>query len=549
MCGSVCPCLQVIPLALLLCLLGCLAESEQAPLEPVSVPSDLEGMEPLVREQYRELRERLDGLLDASSPSDADLLAAFGDLGNWHHAYRDFERAEVSYRNASALAESDFRWPYYLAQIFRRQGRSSEAIEALEQALDLRSSYVPALVSLGELQLEQGQAGSAERSFAQALDLVPACGRAHYGLAKLALDRGDSESAIRSLEEALRQQPHATDVHYSLGMALRDVGDLERSQRHLSLAQSQDDSARTLAIRDPLMDRVNRLKRSRSVTRVRHAERLFELERYEESARELREIIAQSGDSAELRFLLGLVARAQSQPEVAIVELRRALELDPDHGPSHFQLGTILMRRDQLQAAERHLRRAVERDPGHRQARHRLANLLLADGRTEEALGFFESVIEIDPSNAAAHYGFVRSLIDLTRWQEADRHLSDVLDKLPAAHSLRHLYARLLATSPRDDLRDGELALSLLGVVPGENVNIQHVQTVAMALAAVGRFDEATRWQSRARDAAQKGGSLGAAPWIIERLHRYQNGRAAEEIWAPGENTNLSPLPALQGRE
>jgi hypothetical protein len=57
-------------------------------------------------------------------------------------------------------------------------------------------------------------------------------------------------------------------------------------------------------------------------------------------------------------------------------------------------------------------------------------------------------------------------------------------------------------------------------------------ESVAMALAGVGRFDEATGLQSRAIEVARAAGRDGQARRMVERLERYRAGRTVDRPWS-----------------
>ncbi|MEM1176840.1 MAG: hypothetical protein AAGM22_00730 [Acidobacteriota bacterium] len=99
------------PLRLLLTWLAILTTFGCGPsISPVPEPPNLASVDEEVREQYRNLRARLDGL-DADAPA-AERAAAHGDLGLWFHAYRLSEAAELAYGNALQLEPDSARWSY-----------------------------------------------------------------------------------------------------------------------------------------------------------------------------------------------------------------------------------------------------------------------------------------------------------------------------------------------------------------------------------------------------------------------------------------------------
>lgn len=520
-------------------LAGCAGE---VPLEEIPAPPALSEMEAPIRQQYTARRAALDRVLADEGASTTERAEAFGELGNWFHAHRIHEPAKAAYRNAEILAEEDFRWPYYLGHIHLRQGDGPAAAEKLNRALAMQSDYVPAMVHLGELALEDGDQERAATLFESALEMIPDNARAFAGLGNLALEKRDYAAAVKSFEAAMKQQADASSLNYALGMAYRGLGDLDKASIFLEKARIGGNIDRVqLAMTDPLIDTVNALKRDRSTSRVRQAEMLFDEGRYTEAYDEIQRVIAETEDSADLRFLLGLVLRRLERFDEAVQEYREALRLRPDHSPAHFQLGIMLAQQGNDAEAEEHYRQAIEIDPGHRNAYFRLGRLLQRNRRCDEALPAYEKAIELSAAQVQARFGRAVCLLRQNRWQEAMAGVEEGLRVVPQAHSLRHLQARLLAVSPDADLRDGQRALGMASRAAGSKVNVQQIETLAMAHAELGQFDAAVEWQERAVQALSQG-QRRSPEWASERLELYKAGQPTRRVWGEGEPEALTDL-------
>ena len=87
--------------------------------------------------------------------SAADRADAYGELGKIPMAADHRDAAEPCLLNAQTLAPQDFRWPYYLAHLYRENGDLAKATPAFERALQIRPDDVDALVWLGNFELDQ----------------------------------------------------------------------------------------------------------------------------------------------------------------------------------------------------------------------------------------------------------------------------------------------------------------------------------------------------------------------------------------------------------
>ena len=163
----------------------------------------------------------------------------------------------------------------------------------------------------------------------------------------------------------------------------------------------------------------------------------------------------------------------------------------------------------------------------------------VATGRFDLAAEQFGKLVELTPADSQAHYGLALSLFQSRSFSGAAAALETGVARFPDDLALSHLLARLLATVPDAALRDGQRALALAQRVIERQLTLDHAETLAMALAEVGRFEEAASWQQRVLDeassnraaAGQGGASQQVVSWdqlqqMQSRLERYKTGRA-----------------------
>ena len=84
--------------------------------------------------------------------------------------------------------------------------------------------------------------------------------------------------------------------------------------------------------------------------------------------------------------------------------------------------------------------------------------------------------------------------------------------------------ARMLAACPDAKLRDGPRALQLAMKAYNTKGVVAHGETVALALAELGRCGEAAEWQNRLVTAAARAKDSTLAAQLKQKLNRYQNG-------------------------
>ncbi|MCY4119808.1 MAG: tetratricopeptide repeat protein [Acidobacteria bacterium] len=508
---------------------GCAPPDEMEPSTPagsdatVTVPPplvmpDVSGLPEPVQAQVRERHDAVRRAEDTGASAGAR-GTAYGELGLILMATRFYEAAETAFGHAQALAPRQMRWPYYLAQLYRTTGDQPRAVERFERAVELDPTYVAALVRLGELYLDEGRAEDAEPLFEQALAVEPASAPALSGIGRAALARGQTARAIEHLERALAVGPPAWDIHYNLATAYRDAGNPERAEEHLS--QRGGDPPEPP---DPLMRAYESLLRSPRAYETRGVAAMQD-GRTAEAVEIFREGLAQTPDDASLHQQLGSALFASGDANGAAVELEAALRLDPTQARAHAGLGTLAsMGGRQAEAIER-FAAAVENDPDYVEARLGLVDAYRAAGRAAEALAELDRAVEIAPGFADVWLARGLMLVQLGRYREARDRLDEARAVHPRHAGLTDLLVRVLAASPDPAARDGRRALALAEPLLGAAPNPTLDATVAMALAAVGRYGEAAERQRRAIAAAEQAGFSQLARALAVTLALYEQGR------------------------
>jgi tetratricopeptide (TPR) repeat protein len=509
------------------------APSEQPPapqleLEPVPHP-DLAGLEPAVAASLRDARAVLEGLIAApEGVLPAELAEAYGELGQLYHAHDLAAAAAASYRNAVLLAPNEPRWTYLLALLDQAAGRLEDAADRYTRAVELRPDLVAALVHLGEVRLAQDQPEEAERLFHRALS-VARTAAAYAGLGQAALSRRSYREAIAHFEAALAAAPDANALHHPLALAYRGAGETERAREHLALAGS-------VGVRppDPWLDELQQVARGERwhLLRGRVA---FRKGRYADAATEFRAAVAARPESAGAHIALGAALAAAGDRQAALAEFTEALRLEPQNGTAHYNLGSLLMAEEGRAAeAAEHLRAAVAADPGDGAAHNALGRLLDRAGKPEEALVHFTEAVEHLPADEQAALDEAALLVRLERYRPARARLEEALKRLPDSGRLTHALARVLAGAPDLTVRDGARALELAQKVHAVRPEAFAAAAVALAMAELGRCDEAAQWQKRAVEAARAEGPP-------ERLAELEHTLAGYERGAPCRPPGTGP--------
>ena len=137
--------------------------------------------------------------------------------------------ARTAYANAAAMQPSEAKWPFHLAAVESRLGRTDDAVRDMRRAIDLNPQYAPAYWRLGLWLLDENQTAEAARAFGRATDIDPADRAGWIGLARVYLQQDENERAAGLLERLVASAPAEGYTLQLLGTAYRQLGRTEQA--------------------------------------------------------------------------------------------------------------------------------------------------------------------------------------------------------------------------------------------------------------------------------------------------------------------------------
>jgi tetratricopeptide (TPR) repeat protein len=245
-----------------------------------------------------------------------------------------------------------------------------------------------------------------------------------------------------------------------------------------------------------------------------------------------------------------------------------ALAVTKNNALAHLNLGEALQEQQRPSEALAHYQEVLKLSPARREAYNNIARILTDAGRPEEALEYSRTAVRLNPRSPSLHTGLGIVLSELRRFDEAQAEFSEALrldaENVPAHFlaartylkqgnglaALPHLRtalqlapenfqvvvftARVLASDENGQVRDGAGALALAEQARKLAGDAQPLvlDTLAMALAEAGRFDEAAQAERQALALAQPAGTNSDAAAMQQRLDHYLNHQAWRESFA-----------------
>ena len=495
----------------------------------MSLP-DLSQVTPSAQAQIRERFDAVTTKAGTPGVSAAVLAEAYGDLGKILMAADQRDAAEPCFLDAQALASSDFRWPYYLGHLYRQKGDLAKAIASFETALRIRPDDVDALVWLGNLELDQGRPKDAEPTFARALSHEPTSLSARFGLGRAALANQQYGRAVEYLNAVLAQDPQATGAHYPLAMAYRALGDAADAELHLRLRQD-----RPILPADPLIVALGTLLESAQSYESRGIAALNRKE-WPAAVALFRKGLELAPDHSALRHRLGTALYLMGDARGAQEQFEHVVRADPGFFLAQYSLGVLLQAQGRHREAIARFSHALTSRPDYTEARQRLAYTLRHSGRAKESLAEYQRVLMDTPDNSEALFGIAIAYVQLHRYDEARKELAGAMARYPDQTVFAHGLARLLAAAPADNVRDGVKALALAQELLAKEQRTPDVgETMAMALADVGRYDEAVDLQRELIAGAKKRGLHDVARRLAVNLALYERHQPCRVPWTDSD--------------
>jgi tetratricopeptide (TPR) repeat protein len=450
----------------------------QQNVRPVPQPR-LDDLEPAVAEQIRDAQQRMAAIV-AKGGSSRELADAYGSLARVYHAYEFLDSAEPAYLNARRLASGNSEWPHLLGVLYQQTGRLEEAAEALSAARRLQPRDYAAAIALGDVYISLNRLMDARDQFQSVVEVFPAVAR--RGLGDVAMRERKFAEAVEHYRAVLDRVPQATAIHYSLAMAYRGMGRMDEAREHLERRGPEGVHAD-----DPLMTTVQSLVRG---------ERAWVMQ--------------------------GRRAYDAGQFDAAVNAFTKALEAAPSSVVARVNLGSALVQMHRDADAIPYFRDAIRLSPEEPGVPEALIGALVRLGRDAEAIDAFSRVKSYRPDDEGSLVGVAILLAARERYREAIAVLDEAHQRFPDRTATATTLARLLASSPDVSLRDGKRALDIARAVNDAEPGPAHGETIALALAELGRCSEAIEWMTRAIASAERGKNVTEAARLNQELGKYQ---------------------------
>jgi tetratricopeptide (TPR) repeat protein len=227
---------------------------------------------------------------------------------------------------------------------------------------------------------------------------------------------------------------------------------------------------------------------------------------------------------------LALIRRAEAyyfadKLKEALADVDLVLKNNPGLGLAHGLRAQILAAQRKFREAIAEMKQLVDEMPGETDVRMQLALYYLLNDQTREAIAEYSKVIDLDAEEFMALRSRGDAYLNLGDHAAAIEDFERAYKLKPDDSPLLNNFAWVLATSPDDNLRDGQRAIEM-ATKACELTDYQkpHIlSTLAAAYAEAGDFENARKWSQQAVDMHDPENG----PELEKELASYQ----AEKPW------------------
>ena len=392
-----------------------------------------------------------------------------------------------------ASEEGDFAEVDYLGFVLSQLGDVKGAVGQLQEALRIQETEARSLDPASE-------EAARERLIR---------GRIHYVIGGLLVNQRDDEAAVSHFETALELVPELLDARIKLGNIAARADRFGKAITAYSQVLERD-PASTAAL----------LKRAAAyMSQGQEPQAIADLER----------LLAGQPGHSEARLRLARAQEGSGDTAGARRSYLAALDLDlsiEERALTQYHLGELARKTGDLDEASRRYEEAIGLDPELVDARFQIATLLGRQRRFEDAALRYRELIELQPQHLRGRLGEATALTLLGRHADARDKLESGLMAMPGSLELTHTLARLLASCEDRTQRDGERAVELAQEAVAAQATLVHSETLAMAFAEAGSFDEARQLQAGLLAQAEARGDQRSIPRLRHHLELYERGEA-----------------------
>lgn len=325
--------------------------------------------------------------------------------------------------------------------------------------------------------LKRKDTAAARADAAKAIELDPKNAAAHEQMGLVLLAEDKMEEAIAEFDKASELSPKSLSPYQYRGELYKRLGDEEKALEQL--------------------DKAIELAPTNVSSRMLRAQLLIRTEQLEKALKDVEAILKLQPTLQAHLMRTGLLDNL-GRDEEAMAALKQLAKAVPNRPEIHLQLAANYMESGNSKLAIESLTRVLELDKDNDMALRLRGDMYLSMGEHELALNDFKQSYQLKPDDSG----------------------------------LLNNYAWTLATSPYDNLRDGDFAVEMaLKACEQTEYKLPHIlSTLAAAYAESGDFDRAIKWAEKAVELESQNDNEENDEQIAAELASYKEQKPWREL-------------------
>jgi tetratricopeptide (TPR) repeat protein len=305
-------------------------------------------------------------------------------LGRVYELRENMSEAEATYRKTLILDFEHVMARYHLALLFKKQGRSSEALSELEQTLRQSPLNPDIQTTISELFFSQYEQTfeSLTTPLKDMIQSAPDDPTGYYELGNAYDELYRYTEAADYFEQAIERDSTLADAHFKLGLIYHRKSQHEKAVVYLEQA----------AQHGTLFNRVY----------FRLGQILYLLGRHDEATAQFLKAIDKEPNYLIPRYHLGMSQKAQGHAEEAFKTFEKYASLTVDDARPYIEMGEIHQQKGNAGDAITAYQKALEISTVEVEAHHHLAHLYTDQNEQSKAIKHFKSVLRLRPDHPEA---------------------------------------------------------------------------------------------------------------------------------------------------
>ena len=516
----------------LLCLLPLGVFAAEALVKPLPTP-DASKLAPDAVKELAGAREAFDKV-KVSLIGD-DLAAAYALAGAAYARAGFNDVAAIAFYDASALAPKDSRWLYLRGVIAHEQKLDTDARADFDAAFALDKAYLPIRLRLADILTGQGDLEGARKLLDEGTAQFKNQSALFAMLGRVEIKQKRYDAAIGHLNEALKIEPQATSLYKDIAEAYTGKGDSHSATDAQAKAGPGQPS-----LADPLVAGIYQHGPSLHGTPQQQAEQLVAAGQLGPARATLDEVLKANPDDVDALALAARLDGLMGRRDAAQTEIAHALKLKPDSAAANLSQGVVYEFAGDETNAYAFYQRSARLDPKIADLQLLLGNAEMRRGRYADALEHYRLLAQLSNESVELTGRMVAAQSAAGHCGDALVHVNQLLAKRAQDGDLMQVFVRLASTCAAAQPQERSMALDYAQALYKQRPNAADSAALALAEAAQGKFDDATKFQAEAIYEAVRAGNKTLAEMYRGTMRQFTAKQVPDRPW-PAEHPYFKP--------